>query len=61
MLKVYFWLRRLIERQEGQGMTEYGLIIALVAVVVIVSLTALGSGLNTKFLEICKAVTGNPC
>lgn len=61
MLKVYFGLRRLIERQEGQGMTEYGLIIALVAVVVIVGLTALGSGLNAQFTEICKAVTGKTC
>lgn len=61
MQKACFWFRRLIERQEGQGMTEYGLIIALVAVVVIVSLTALGSGLNEKFLTICEAVTGNRC
>ncbi|MHB8577993.1 MAG: hypothetical protein ACYDCQ_21995, partial [Dehalococcoidia bacterium] len=32
--------------ETGQGMAEYGLILALVAVVVIVALTALGSGIG---------------
>ena len=34
------------QREEGQGLTEYGLIIALVAVVCIVGLTALGVAIN---------------
>jgi pilus assembly protein Flp/PilA len=32
--------------ESGQGMAEYGLILALVAVVVIVALTALGGGIG---------------
>ena len=39
-----FWMN-----EEGQGMVEYGLIIALVAVVVIIGLTALGTKANGLF------------
>jgi pilus assembly protein Flp/PilA len=48
------WLREL-RGEAGQGMVEYGLIIALIAVVVIGVLTALGGQVNTMF---CKVVTG---
>ncbi len=37
------------KNEEGQGMVEYGLIIALVAVVVIVGLTLLGGKANNLF------------
>lgn len=40
-------LRRLFWEEEGQGMVEYGLILALVAVAAIAAWTALGGGLNT--------------
>ena len=35
--------------QRGQGMAEYGLILALVAVVVIGALTVLGGGISSTF------------
>lgn len=41
-----------LKREEGQGMVEYGLILALVAVVVIAALTALGGKLQTLFTTI---------
>jgi|MTBAKSStandDraft_2_1061841.scaffolds.fasta_scaffold16951_1 pilus assembly protein Flp/PilA len=37
----------LVREEEGQGMVEYGLIIALVSVAVIVALGLLGGGINT--------------
>jgi pilus assembly protein Flp/PilA len=33
-------------REEGQGLAEYGLILALIAVACILALTALGTGLS---------------
>ncbi len=48
----HFW-----KSESGQGMVEYGLIIALVAVVVIVGLTALGGKANTLFSGISDKLT----
>lgn len=39
----------LLKEDKGQGMVEYGLIIALVAITVIVAVTALGTNLNNVF------------
>lgn len=50
------FLKNLWNDEEGQGMVEYGLIIALVSIVVIVALTALGGGLNNIFLNIKKSL-----
>ncbi|HZK10009.1 MAG TPA: Flp family type IVb pilin [Clostridia bacterium] len=45
-------MMRLITEEEGQGMVEYGLIIALVAVAVITALTAMGGGVSDIFDKI---------
>ncbi|MCF0133727.1 MAG: Flp family type IVb pilin [Mogibacterium sp.] len=42
-------MKRFLMNEEGQGMVEYGLILALVAVVVIGALTLLGGGINDIF------------
>ena len=46
MKKMLNWF---ISEESGQGMVEYGLIIALIAIVVIAALTAVGEGVNGKF------------
>lgn len=43
---------RLSEEREGQGMVEYGLIIALIAVVVVVALGPLGTAVAQIFTDI---------
>lgn len=48
-------LKKLVRDEEGQGLTEYALIIALIAIVVIVALTALGGQIRTVF----NRITGN--
>ncbi len=59
MLSLYMRLMNWLNEQEGQGMAEYGLIIALVAIVVIVALTALGTNLTTIFASIGTAIGGS--
>ncbi|SET59841.1 pilus assembly protein Flp/PilA [Natronincola peptidivorans] len=51
-------LKRLWREEEGQGMTEYGLIIALVALAVIIGLRALGTGLGEIFDNIKDTLAG---
>lgn len=41
--------KRLVTNEEGQGMAEYGLILAGIAVVVIVAIVALGERLTALF------------
>lgn len=57
------WLERLIREEEGQGLVEYGLILALVAVAVIGALTLLGgkdgeTGLGKIFGEVSEKLDG---
>jgi pilus assembly protein Flp/PilA len=47
---------RFIKDQSGATAIEYGLIAALIAVVVITGLTAVGTHLNNKFNSIANAI-----
>lgn len=49
----------LVKDEEGQGMTEYGLIIALIAIVVIGALVALSGSLNGIFGRAGAALDAN--
>lgn len=42
--------------KKGQAMVEYGVIIALIAVVVIATVALIGTSLNEKFVEIKDAL-----
>lgn len=52
MKNLYDFLRD----EDGQGMAEYGLIIALIAVVVIGAITLLGTRLTSKFSDVNNAL-----
>ncbi len=56
-VEAYLRLRNWLADEEGQGMVEYGLIIALVAIAVILVLTTLGTTLTNTFSNIASAVT----
>lgn len=50
-------VKALLKDESGQGMAEYGLILALVAVALIGGLTALKTGLSGTFSAVTTAVT----
>jgi pilus assembly protein Flp/PilA len=61
MLSLYVYLEtlrsRIMERdEEGQGLAEYGLILALVAVVAITALTGLGTAIVSKLGQVTNAL-----
>jgi pilus assembly protein Flp/PilA len=47
LLQAWLWLR-----EKGQGLVEYALILVLIAVTVILILTALGTRVSTVFSQI---------
>jgi pilus assembly protein Flp/PilA len=62
MYKAYnFWLavRARVEEEEGQAMVEYALILALISIVSIIVLTALGVDIKNVFKTVETAVSGS--
>ena len=57
MKKALNWF---VQEESGQGLVEYGLIIALVAIVLIGALNALGGGLQNIFKQITDGLKANP-
>jgi len=61
MLQLYVRLRNWFDRQDGQGMVEYAMIVGLVAVGVLALLTLLGGQVSDIFKGITnalKSITG---
>jgi len=52
-------MKRFFKEEEGQGLVEYALIIALIAVVVIAALGAMGTNILGKFNEIIEGLGGD--
>jgi pilus assembly protein Flp/PilA len=50
------WIRTHIASEKGQGMVEYGLIIALIAVVAAVTLSTLGTNIQTMFTNVADKI-----
>jgi pilus assembly protein Flp/PilA len=46
------WIKDNYKREEGQAMAEYGIILALIAAVVIVTLATLGTKIQSAFTTI---------
>jgi pilus assembly protein Flp/PilA len=55
-MRAYLALQGLKEREEGQAMVEYALLLALIAVVSIAVLTALGTRVSSIFDKIAQDV-----
>lgn len=52
------FVTRFMKDESGATAIEYGLIAALIAVVLVGALQLIGTGLNTKFGEISTAING---
>ena len=56
MNKLIKWYISLRDKMEGATAVEYGLIVALIAVVIIVAVLALGTNLSTMFNAIAERI-----
>jgi pilus assembly protein Flp/PilA len=50
-------ISRIVGREEGQTLTEYGLLLFFIAVIAIVAVTLLGENVSTIFSSIADALT----
>jgi pilus assembly protein Flp/PilA len=55
-MQVVHFIQQFVRDEDGVTAIEYGLIAALIAVVIIVSVTAVGNALSTKFNQIATAL-----
>jgi len=51
-MNLYAYLRALVTNDEGQDLLEYALLVALIAIVCVVAVTAAGANVNTIFTRI---------
>ena len=51
-MRLYTWFASLRDREEGQALVEYALILALVSIAAIVALEALGTNVTARLQEI---------
>jgi pilus assembly protein Flp/PilA len=47
---------RIIREEEGASMVEYGLLVALIAVVAIAAVTIVGTAVSTNFSEVASSL-----
>ena len=60
LYNMYFNMMCNLKNKKGQGMVEYVLIIAFIAIVVMVALTPLGTSIKGKFNQIVTSLGGTP-
>jgi pilus assembly protein Flp/PilA len=56
MLKLYLSIRNRLNTEEGQDLAEYGLLLGLIAVIVMIAVAALGDSLLALFNRLAAAV-----
>lgn len=54
---LYLFVRNLLDREEGQDLVEYALVVALIAFGAITGMGYLATGINTAFSEISSTLT----
>ncbi len=59
LLRTFFYVRQLIEEEQGQDLVEYALVVALIAFGAITGMHTLSTGLNHAFSNIATTLTSN--
>jgi pilus assembly protein Flp/PilA len=59
MMKMHVAVKSLVEREEGQDLVEYALVVALIAFGAIAGMQLLATGLNDAFSGIATTLTAN--
>jgi pilus assembly protein Flp/PilA len=59
VLRAYIAIQVLVEREEGQDLVEYALIVALIAFAAITGMKVLSTGLNHAFSQVAVTLTTN--
>ncbi len=49
LFKLFIWVKELTNREEGQDLVEYALVVALIAFGATAGMKSLASGLNSSF------------
>ena len=56
LLRVHLKLQNLVNRQEGQDLVEYALLVSLIALVVISGIKLIASSVNTAFSNVSNSL-----
>lgn len=56
LVRVQLAIYRVFDEEDGQGLTEYALILALIAVVAIAALNFLGSGVKKELTSVASSL-----
>jgi len=59
MIKLFVKMQSLMNREEGQDLVEYALVVALVAFGATAALKTLGTGLNSAFSSISSTLSSS--
>lgn len=59
MIKMYVAVKSMIEREEGQDLVEYALVVALIAFGAITGMGYLATGINNAFSDIASILNKN--
>jgi pilus assembly protein Flp/PilA len=52
MTAIYLWLKNLVDRQDGQDLVEYALLVGLIVIIAIAAIQLAGGSVSTIFANI---------
>jgi Flp pilus assembly pilin Flp len=58
VIDLYFWMRGLLDREEGQTMAEYAVVLAVITVAAVAALTLLSGSISTSIGKITGVISG---